>query len=621
MEGLESVKKKKIRWGRTLRGKFIAVTISLMLIISVGITVLSYGMYSSNLKANRIHTAESNLQFLCSEINGNLSEIKELSLWSRTDSDILNYITASPEDANYATFTNKAYESLTEEFIGNSANSYISRIVIASMDAGSFLQKLSSMQYSSDRNMTEIIRNLSYYDRLMDESDYVFDIGVQEDPFKVKGEKMIPIIRPILHPYNSDIAGISFMQISFTMFTESLGDFSVQEGVPVYLTLADTLYKIEGKKVMEVSPFSDIRSRRTNRTARHGTVVQQVTEQNGKKIEIVTIPLEEEEFAVSLPVLPNPAEFSRMGYLIILFFVILSVLAIGVVLLTFLSRTVTKPVKLLKQQLAGIATGDFSQNPEIEGEDEFGEIGRNINQLAVDIEKLMEQRIDLERQQKDYEYKMLQSQINPHFLYNTLNSIKWMAVAQHASGIAEMTTALAHLLKNISKGASTMVQVENELGFLDDYFTIQKYRYGGNITMEYRVDDETLLQKQILRFTLQPIVENAIFHGIEPKGQEGHIDIHIFKNGQGDLQIDITDNGVGMDEEAIQSVLKSENSGKSNFFRQIGVGNVNKRIRYSFGTQYGISIKSRKDAYTTVTVTFPMVEKNTEDEKDEAVDS
>lgn len=584
-----------------------------MLIFGVGTATFSYIMFADKLRSNLIHTAETNLQFMCHEINGNLSNVKSLSLWTRTSSDILNYIMASPQDSNYATFANKAYERLTEEFIGNPASPYISRIVIANAENSKYLQKLSNTQYSSDQNIVEIIRSLPYYEKLMSASEYVFDLGLQEDPFKPNPEKMIPVIRPIDHLYTSDVIGISFIQISFSMFSDPLHAFSERERIPVYLTISDALYKIDGAGITEMSPFSSKNNIGSEALVGQDTLLQQVSENGQKPFEIVTLPLDADGFYISVPVLPNAQSKPLGSYFIILFFIILIVFSIGGILLAFLSRTVAQPVEILKCQIGAIARGDFSQNPEIEWNNEFGEIGHNINQLAVDIEKLMEQRLELERQQKDYEYKMLQSQINPHFLYNTLNSIKWMATAQRADGIAEMTTALAHLLKNISKGTSAIVCVEDEIHFLDDYFTIQKYRYGGAITRTYRIDDKTLLQNKMLRFTLQPIVENAIFHGIEPTGREGHIDIHIYRTEESDMQIDITDNGVGMSEDMINRVLFTESSGHSNFFRQIGIGNVNKRIQYSFGSKYGISIKSIQGEYTTVSVVFPIDMVNTKE--------
>lgn len=234
-----------------------------------------------------------------------------------------------------------------------------------------------------------------------------------------------------------------------------------------------------------------------------------------------------------------------------------------------LNKMVNTPVIKIQETMAKIADGDFTRDVTIEWENEFGDIGKGINKLSESIKNLMHSRLEMEKQKRDYEYQMLQSQVNPHFLYNTLMSIKWMATIQNAPGIAEMATALSRLLKNISKGTKQFVPLSEELSLLMDYYTIMKYRYGGAIRIDIQTDDEALLSCSILRFTLQPIVENAIFHGIEPKGSAGTITIHIFRNDSGDLQIDITDDGVGMDEEMAQSLLSEKTDSKTSFLKSL----------------------------------------------------
>jgi two-component system sensor histidine kinase YesM len=229
---------------------------------------------------------------------------------------------------------------------------------------------------------------------------------------------------------------------------------------------------------------------------------------------------------------------------------------------------------------------------------------RGINELSGSVQSLIDNRIKIENEKREYEYRMLQSQINPHFLYNTLNSIKWMASIQHATGIPEMTTALSRLLKSIAKDSRQRVPIETELSFLDDYYTIQKYRYGGGITMEVELEEQSLAANEILRFTLQPIVENAIFHGIEPKGGVGTIKIHIARQGS-DVCIDVTDNGVGMDADTLAGLLDGEEQNRSNFFRDIGISNVHRRLRYEYGEAYGLSFTSEPGVYTTVRVMLP----------------
>ena len=220
----------------------------------------------------------------------------------------------------------------------------------------------------------------------------------------------------------------------------------------------------------------------------------------------------------------------------------------------------------------------------------------------------MTTRLEDEKQKKDLEYKVLQSQINPHFIYNTLNSIKWMATIQGASGISEMTTALAKLLKSISKGTSLLVPIREELSLLNDYFTIQSYRYGGTITLEVRVEEGFLYDCQILKFTLQPLVENAIFHGIEPKGT-GSIRILVKQELSEGLPpgicISVTDNGIGMSREKADQILSTNEDSSADFFREIGVSNVQKRLQYEFGSAYGITIDSVEGEYTTMCIHIP----------------
>ena len=222
-------------------------------------------------------------------------------------------------------------------------------------------------------------------------------------------------------------------------------------------------------------------------------------------------------------------------------------------------------------------------------------------------------KLEDERQKRDYEYQMLQSQINPHFLYNTLNSIKWMATAQNAPGIAEMTTSLARLLKNISKSAAALIPLEQELSLIQDYFMIQKYRYGGTIALVLEVGDKSLLACQIVKFTLQPIVENAIFHGIEPKGA-GTITIRILQPGGQDIRIDVTDDGVGMPPELASRLLQENAPTKHSFFKEIGIYNVHRRLQYEFGERYGLQVQSEPGRYTTISILLPFIQSGTEEE-------
>ena len=302
----------------------------------------------------------------------------------------------------------------------------------------------------------------------------------------------------------------------------------------------------------------------------------------------------------------------------------------GIILVTgmmelaaLMNQTIISPVVALVKAAQRIAANDFfSEDVQVQNEDELGELVHAFNKMKYAtgeyIMALEEKRktldllheeelekLETEKRLEMIKLELLKSQINPHFLYNTLNSIKWMATIQNAPGIAEMTTALSRLLKNIAKGTEKSVPLSAELSLLDDYFTIQKYRYGGTISLEYRIDDEAALSCLIPRFTLQPVVENSIFHGIEPKGTPGTITIHIFRKNDAILQIDITDDGVGMTEEQARQLLSENKNEKTEFFREIGISNVHKRLQYEFGEDYGLRVESRLSEFTTVSVLLP----------------
>ena len=311
-----------------------------------------------------------------------------------------------------------------------------------------------------------------------------------------------------------------------------------------------------------------------------------------------------------IEVLPNGPTQRQITFVSVpLLISLTAILLLGCSLAFLLHRMIAHPISALQSRIEKISGGDFSADPDIEWDNELGDIGRGINSMSAGVTALMEHRLEDEKQKQDLEYRMLQNQINPHFIYNTLNSIKWMATIQHAPGIAEMVMALSRLLKSISKSNERLVPLYEEFALLNDYFTIQQYRYGGTITLDVSyIEDESLNHSCLIpRFTLQPLVENAIFHGIEPKGSAGEVTLRVERDtANGDVLIHLTDDGVGMTPEqaakALQEPGPEEAAAK---YRHVGMWNVHKRLQYSFGEAYGLSIESEPDIGTTVTIRLP----------------
>ncbi len=228
--------------------------------------------------------------------------------------------------------------------------------------------------------------------------------------------------------------------------------------------------------------------------------------------------------------------------------VILMIVLIAVFVLSLLTHYITTPIRRFTEKINRIVMNDYSFDPELEKpRSEMGEIGARLNELGLGFQQLLSETIALHDERAKIEMDLLQSQVNPHFLYNTLNSVHWMAVVQKNTGIEKMVKSLVNLLRNISKGVSDKIPLEEELALLDDYVSIQSIRYMGAFQYVCSVPQE-LRRCKVIKFTLQPLVENAIFHGVVPKGSFGTITVDAFEEGEM-LVLTITDDGVGMTEE------------------------------------------------------------------------
>ena len=227
--------------------------------------------------------------------------------------------------------------------------------------------------------------------------------------------------------------------------------------------------------------------------------------------------------------------------------------------------------------------------------------------MSHDICSLMEERNKREKEKYRHEVQLLQAQINPHFLYNTLNSIRLMANMQGVSNISSMVEALGKLLKANQTITNEWITLQQELDLLESYLYIQNIRFKGKIQTCFKVSHNSLLNEKILKFTLQPLVENSIIHGLSEKPHGGYVYI-LCDSYKECLRIRILDNGKGVEPERLnkiqQSLLLLEENKYSS--ESIGICNVSRRIQIWCGNQYGVSIKNRSSSGVSVTVTFPL---------------
>lgn len=290
-----------------------------------------------------------------------------------------------------------------------------------------------------------------------------------------------------------------------------------------------------------------------------------------------------------------------LALLMLLFLVIIS---------AFLSNMMTRPIKKLMSNILQVEKGQFEQVEDIASRDEIGLLSTRFNRMSHELKRLVTQIQQEEKEKAAAEIRALQSQINPHFLYNTLGSVKWIASMQRADAIVEITEALIAMLRYAARAEGAMVSVREELDNLKNYMTIQQVRYYNRIRMDVMADEE-LLDQSMPKLILQPLVENAIFHGLAEIEEDGVVTIRVAweANKSDGFVIEVHDNGVGMDEETYL-LIEELISGESNSGSSIGLYNVKRRIELHYGSRYGVEFESIEGKGTAFRIHLPSGERS-----------
>ena len=298
--------------------------------------------------------------------------------------------------------------------------------------------------------------------------------------------------------------------------------------------------------------------------------------------------------------LKNSEETTRI-YMISAFGIMIGALAVAYML----SYEITKPIKVLRDSMKEVEKGNFENAAlEVCGQNEIARLSSSFNIMTTEIKHLMEQNVEAQRQKRKSELKALQAQINPHFLYNTLDSIIWMAEWGKTKEVVLMTSSLAKLLRQSISNQNELVRVEEEVEYTRSYLTIQKMRYKDKLEYEIEVSPEVLGRK-IPKLVLQPLVENAIYHGIKYKEGKGTVRVEGIQDGN-QMVLKVSDDGIGMNPETLSKIFeKRETDTKRN---GVGVLNVHERIQLYYGKEYGLNFISEENKGTMVEVTIPWEE-------------
>lgn len=286
----------------------------------------------------------------------------------------------------------------------------------------------------------------------------------------------------------------------------------------------------------------------------------------------------------------------------ILIAVLIAVVAVSAVMIV---SGILQPIRQLNSVTEKIAQGDFNARAQVNSDDEVAELAVSFNKMAGNMQSLIDKVKEDERKMRKADLRLLQEQIQPHFLYNTLDTIVWLIESNEPDEAVTMVVTLSDFFREILSKGKEFISIKEEEKHISSYLQIQEMRYRD--ILEYDIQlDQVIYKYQILKLTLQPVVENALYHGIKYKRAKGCIHIHGEKE-EDIIRLTVRDDGVGMDEEELAQLRQQIEKPCQETEKGFGLANVNERIHMYFGYEYGMKIESEKGKGTTVEIVIPAI--------------
>jgi two-component system sensor histidine kinase YesM len=298
-----------------------------------------------------------------------------------------------------------------------------------------------------------------------------------------------------------------------------------------------------------------------------------------------------------------------MGPIYKIIYILVSCLAVSLVcIITFslkISQSITKPIIQLKRLMKRAEAGDLSARFEVKYRDEVSELGGNFNQMLHRIEELIQIVYTEQQNKRKAELKVLQEQIKPHFLYNTLDTINWMAREYEAEDIVKVVDALTSMYRIGLSNGKDYISLEEEIKYVTNYLYIQKIRYQSKLN--YEIEEDSNLQRyEVPKLILQPLIENAIYHGIKAKRGEGHLHISTRELDSNYMELTVEDDGSGMTPDQVEELNRRLNEPlKVDENQSFGLFYINERLRIRYGFRYSVEIRSTKGIGTKITLQIP----------------
>ncbi|WP_160497431.1 sensor histidine kinase [Paenibacillus dendrobii] len=573
--------------------------LSFLLVLCLPTTLISLMSYRISVQLLEEKVSDSflaNLTFIGDNIEKELEQWEQISKYINANPVIRNVLMRSySNDLDFYYDMKKVDEQLETYSINTNIFAYVSSMVIVGNNGRNLL-------YGEDANSLDIerIKQQEWFSEVNRMDGRVMWLGIHKNiaNYRVQNESVVALGRAIKGEKNNQIIGTLYLTFRESYFTGLLKNIELSEGGRLYIVdnrdhvVFDSEMKLLNETFPGMNPIKDDRGK--------GYFLTKGPD--GKQMLMAHVPISKYDWKVveSVPYasLTNGTNeiFRNTVAIFLISFVMTSVIWY------FVSSHIVRPIRKLTNSMKQVQEGDLSVRVDIERPDEVGMMNKHFNFMIMRIQELFRSNLEEQEKKKNAEIRALQSQINPHFLYNTLNTIRWMAIIQKSDNIREVVEVLGRLLKNTMKHEGPFVSVEEELANLKDYVYIQKLRYSHKFDVRYEVHPE-VLPLPCVKFILQPLIENAIFHGIEPKEEGGGIITVSIRRAVDHIVIKVLDNGVGISKDTLNELdRRMAISGRDG---GIGMFNVMERLRLTYGKASSFRIRSEENKFTEIEMMFP----------------
>lgn len=448
------------------------------------------------------------------------------------------------------------------------------------------------------------VESANWYKAAINEKGYyILRLNAGEKADLNPNENYVSFIRVINDMESQKPIGTLIININESNFVNCYKDIISKNGTNILLMDENNDFIVNPKDVSDFNQISELIRKeliKSDVEEEKNSIIEKI---KGEEYIFSSLKIEEYNWTIVSKIpFKELSKESNTVYLMAFVFTIINgiLLFIGAI---SISRLITKPIKKLLKSMKGIENGEFKKvNIEV-GNDEIGKLRDGYNIMVYEIEKLINRIIEEQKVKRKAELSVLQAQVKPHFLYNTLDAMGYLALSGKCDEVYDALEALGEYYRtSLSKGRE-VITVGEEIEIVKNYFLLQKLRYGDIFTDTYEID-ERVLNFKILKLVLQPIAENALYHGIKPKGEHGIIKltVELIDNL---INISIEDDGVGMTEEELDKVVSDKIDNNNLSF---GLRGTIERLRIFYGTSDVYEIKSRKRYGTKVNITIPIEE-------------